>query len=206
MSSASPADLAWPARVLATLMSQVDAAGDDGRPLDEALIAAFNDSNVDLQVRTDRRQLSARHLKGRIAEMKAYRDEVDDYIAKLERIGERFKADAMAAVDALPAGVELRGTSGRKVYVRSNAASLTLNPESLSASKTISNVIMPEAAVMFGIEPRFLKTVSCLALDTAAIKTALAGGEQLPWAKLERSRSVVGLFPPDPKDAVEVAG
>ena len=178
--------LEWAAKNFATIMSQVDEAEN----LDEALIQAFADARLDVQTGVDYRQALSAHLKATMEGARAYRKQVDEYIQRLKRFEVKLKEDALKAVEALP-GVELRGSSGKKLHT-SSTTSLKLSFD-IRESRTFTNVIDPDTASFLNIPEKYINRVSCLTLDTEAVKSDLKLGIKLDWARLETTRFVRGL-------------
>lgn len=196
-----PVPIEQATKVLATLIQRVDELAEQGKPLEPALIEAFGDAKDDVAQTVDLRQAVAAQLVATIEGTKAYRDEVEDYIDRLEAIQEAMKADALRGLQALPADVEVRGASGKKLYKSASGGKVVYSFD-LKKPRTFTNVIDPETVKTLDIPQRYIKGVSALVLDTETVKSDLKAGVELDWAKIEVTEHVRGLFPtPKSKEA-----
>lgn len=162
-----PMDLA--ALVLAELCEQVDSGAD----LDRELVARFDDAKLTLADAVDRRIAFDTWIKGAIEASRAARADWDQRTQLLKRIHEAFKAKTLAIVEASP-DVPFVGRFGRLASQKSPPAiKLSFGDKQLT----------PQLIDMFGIDERFVKTVTTQTIDIDAVKAALAAGDNLPWAE-----------------------
>ncbi len=162
--------MAFAALVLSELCDRLD----DGADPTEALVAVFKDSELDLADATDRRIAFDTWIQGSIETAKKARDAYAERARKLTVAHEAFKTNTLSILEAYPE-LPYKGQLGRLASQASPPA----------MKLTISSDLTQEVIEQFKIEPRFVKIITRLVLDSAAVKTALQAGEVFPWASLE---------------------
>ncbi len=160
---------------------------------------AFHASQTDLKTSVTRRQAFAAHLRSTKLAAKEYRDQVIAYVHRLETLEEKLKLDAIKAIEQLP-GVELRGATGKKLYMgKTTKASF---PFEVKESKTFTQLVEFETLEMLAIEPKYFEMIVIYKLKVPEILKDLRAGVKLAWASLEENPYVGGLFP-SPKEQAD---
>jgi hypothetical protein len=168
--------LAVAASDLARICDELDA----GVTLDQALVAAFDDTKLALADAVDRRIAFHEFASSALEAARAARAGWDERVQQLKGLIDRFKANTQAVVEAHP-DLPYRGTLGRITVQKS--------PASLQTTFGFRE-LTPELIEMMGIEPEYYTVKTTYTLDTKKAKEALAAGKSLPWAELTQSNHV----------------
>lgn len=164
--------LAQAAHMLAKLCDLLD----DGADPNDAFVAVFNETKLELAEAIDRRIAFDHWIEGAINAANSARDQWADRAKKLRATREVFKANTQAIIESNP-DLPYQGTLGRLAVQRNGqpALKLTFGDKELT----------PELIGFYNIDPRFIRTTTTYAIDAATVKAAIAAGEKIEWAELE---------------------
>lgn len=163
--------MAFAAMILSELCDRLD----DGEDPSELMVHAFKDAEVSLAEATDRRIAFVNWVTGAIDAAKRARDQWSERARKLSALEAAFKSATAEIVKNNP-DIPFKGDLGR-LAVQSNPPSLDL----AFAGKELN----PELMSMMGIDDRFVIVATTYTLNVAAVKAALAAGEEISWASLK---------------------
>jgi hypothetical protein len=180
--------LEWAATALTTLSQQIE----DGLDVDAAIVRTFEDAKLSVTEAIDRRKAFKSYLLMMIDRCKAAKAEVNDRQKFFERTLERLTEQTKRVIEENP-GVPYTDSLGAKVSVVKNGQPRLELKIPLAVSKSISSVVDHEQCEFFGVDRKYLKTVSYLVLDTEAVKNDLKSGAILEWAELIWGSQLRGL-------------
>jgi hypothetical protein len=180
--------LQWAAVALTAICEQIE----NGENIDNALLTQFNETKLDIAEAIDRRKSFKRYLEMMIDHCKAGKNEISEQQKRFEAVLESLKEKTKAIIEENP-NVPYVDSFGKKLsLVNSGNPKLELKIP-LTASKTVSHIIDKEQCDFFGVDPKYIKQVSYLTLDTELLKSDLKAGEKLEWAEIIFNKQLRGL-------------
>ena len=180
--------LQWVASALTSICEQIE----NGDNIDDALLAQFNETKLDIAEAIDRRKSFKRYLEMMIDHCKAGKNEIHEQQKRFETVLERLKEKTKEIIEQNP-DVPYVDSFGKKLTVVNNGTPKLELKLPLTASKTVSHIIDKEQCDFFGVDSKYIKQVSYLTLDTELLKSDLKAGEKLEWAELAWNKQLRGL-------------
>ena len=168
--------LAEAALILAELCDLIDGGAEIG----PALMGAFNDTRLQLADAVDRRICFDTWIKGAQNAARRARDEWATRAKQLDALHDAFKENTKAVLLQAP-DLPYQGKLGK--------IALQKNPPALRLAFGDKYVTL-ETIEMFGIPDRFLRVETIRSVDIGAVKEAIQGGDQVPWAEIEQGQHV----------------
>jgi hypothetical protein len=168
-----PAKKKTPLAEAASLLTELCERIDNGENLDHALMAAFNETKLDLAEAVDRRIAFDHWCKGAIEAARQARNDWDERKKLLEALLERFKENTKAIIEANP-DLPYAGKLGR--------LALQKNPPSVQYAFGTKDVT-PDLIDYLGIPREYVRVT--YEIDTAKVKADLLAGKEITWAALK---------------------
>lgn len=179
-----------PLREAVAILSALCHRIEDGASPDEAIQAEFAETRLDLAQAIDRRKAVLASIGGMAETAKQMAKGYQEQAKRLEGLAESLKKRTLEIMLEAP-DLPYRDSAGRKVSIVNGIGSLKLSLN--LGQKTVSSIIDAVEMHEHKIPLEFVKPVSFYALDTAAVRSALIDGRELPWARIEPSVFLRGL-------------
>ena len=180
--------LQWAAVALTAMCEQIE----NGDNIDDALLAQFNETKLDIAEAIDRRKSFKRYLEMMIDHCKAGKSEINDQQKRFEAVLDRLKEKTKEIIEENP-DVPYVDSFGKKLTVVQNGTPKLEVKLIFYATKTVSNIVDVAQCDFFGVDKKYLKQVSHLTLDTELLKSDLKAGEKLEWAEIVYNTQLRGL-------------
>jgi len=180
--------LEWAALALVQISEQIEESEEH---LDAAIVAAFSDIQLSVAEAIDRRKGLKSYLQMMVERCKAGKAEINDTQKRFERILEKLTEDTKKVIEANPS-IPYLDSFGKKVSVIKNGQP-RLDMKVSESTKTVSHIVDFAECEFFGVDHKYLKTVSFVAIDTERLKADLKAGIILPFAELVFSTQLRGL-------------
>lgn len=152
----------------------------DNGNLNETIDALFSEARLELTAAVDRRVLFLQFISGNIEKAEKVRDAWKTRVEQLKHVEKRVKDKTIDVMQAQQT-VQYNGEIG-KLCLQANPPALELKIP--VGSKSFNNIL--DGKYIADIPNEYLKTISFVQLDTAALKRDLDEGVEVPFAELKR--------------------
>jgi len=180
--------LQWAAAALVAICQQIE----DGINIEDALLAQFNETKLDIAEAIDRRKGLKNYLEMMISHCKAGKSDINDQQKRFETVLERLKEKTKQILIENPE-IPYVDSFGKKLSVVNNGTPRLDLKLPITISKSVNNIVDQQECITFGIDQKYLRTVSYITLDTETLRNDLKSGTILPWADLTWSTQLRGL-------------
>lgn len=179
-----------PMREATAIVAELCHRIEDGEEPDQAMQAAFQESQLTVAEAIDRRKAVKASLEGQAEAARVMAKGYGEAAKSIDALIESLKKDTLKIMLAFP-DQPYRDTAGRKLSIVTGVGKLVVDID--MGQKTVTGIIDANDIHDHKIPLEFIKPVSFYVLDTAALRLAVIEGRELPWARIAPSTFLRGL-------------